>query len=121
MDVEVARPAAGRSPRSGGQDPQDLLRVALNGEDVPGHLLRLHHQLAEMTGNRLVILFDKVLHDLVPHQVNGSERTDQAMAALAEVVQRAYVRIVEAVVAGDADQAGRRMAGHLDVARDVLR
>jgi DNA-binding FadR family transcriptional regulator len=65
--------------------------------------------LADLTGNPAMRLFvqmiTRVLGDLTPRA--------RSLPAVASTVHAAHAKIAEAVVAGDADTARRRMARHL--------
>jgi len=81
----------------------------------------LHVVLAEITGNRVLELFVRVLARLTKlHQVAES-RDGTPMSEVPENVMRAHRAIVDAVVAGDARLAGKRQRRHLAALASWLR
>lgn len=118
IEVEVARLAAQRITADGKAQLRELLaaeeqRIKETREqdrsrgDLPSH--DFHVLLADLTGNPAMSLFvqmiNRVLGEMAP-KVNSLEET-------AAEVHRIHVRIAEAVLAGDADAAVRRMDRHL--------
>lgn len=118
LEVDVARMAAQRITPEGKVQLKELLAAEeqhikeTRGHgrpkgDLPSH--DFHVLLAELTGNPAMKLFvqmvNRVLGELAP-QVHSLEDT-------AAEVHRVHVRIAQAVLAGDAEAAERRMSRHL--------
>lgn len=120
--VEVA--STGLAAQRIGPDSAASLRAVLEGEGTRGQVavtfVDLHEQIAACTGNRLLVLFVEILADLVPPHYRADQRTPSGMAAMSEGAHQAHTRIVEAVVAGDAEAATRRMRRHLEAGSGVL-
>ena len=120
LEVAAVRLAAERATSAVAAD----LRMALETEERVGdaaeRFMPVHHRLAAATGNRLFELFVDVMGELVPSRVRADLRTPQGVAALSVEVHRAHDKIVEAIIAGDADVAERRMLRHLEASVDVL-
>jgi DNA-binding FadR family transcriptional regulator len=120
VEVASTRLAAERI----GPESAANLRAVLDGEGTRGQVavtfVDLHEQIAACTGNRLLVLFVEILADLVPPHYRADQRTPSGMAAMSEGAHHAHARIVEAVVAGDAEAATRRMRRHLEAGSGVL-
>ena len=120
LEVAAVRLAAARAT----SEVADDLRAALETEERVGdaaeRFMPVHHRLAAATDNRLFELFVDVMGELVPSRVRADRRTPQGIATLSVEVHRAHDKIVEAIVAGDADVAERRMLRHLEASIDVL-
>jgi DNA-binding FadR family transcriptional regulator len=120
LEVAAARLAADRATPEVAAD----LRAALVVEESLGsaaeRFMPVHHRLAAATGNRLFELFVDVMGDLVPSRVRTDRRSPEGIAALSVEVHHAHDRIVEAIVAGDADGAERRMLRHLEASVEAL-
>jgi DNA-binding FadR family transcriptional regulator len=80
----------------------------------------LHRDFAAAGGNRPLMLFVDVLTQLSAAHVRPGSRSADGLATMAAEVHRAHARIIEAVVAGDAALAERRMVRHLSASADVL-
>lgn len=123
VEVAMVRTAAQRVTESSAA----RLRAAIEaegaraaGDDPATSFLDFHSELADAAGNRLARLYVEVLSDLVPVRVKASQRSAPAMTAMSGAAHRAHARIVDAVAAGDADAAERRMRRHLRASVDVL-
>jgi DNA-binding FadR family transcriptional regulator len=125
IELECARLAAERITRDGALRVEEFLaaeehrirttrRAGRAKGDLPSH--DFHLLLAELTGNPAMRLFvqmiTRVLGDLTPRA--------RSLADVASAVHGAHVKIAEAVVAGDADTARRRMARHLGSVMDYF-
>jgi DNA-binding FadR family transcriptional regulator len=118
IELECARLAAERITTDGVLRVREFLRAEEQRirttrragrpkGDLPSH--DFHLLLADLTGNPAMRLFvqmiTRVLGDLTPRA--------RSLPAVASTVHAAHAKIAEAVVAGDADTARRRMARHL--------
>lgn len=77
---------------------------------------RFHTELAELTGNPVLALFQRILTTLAARHLRASPSTGPTppAAVMAAEVARVHVRISEAVLGGDVDLARHRMRRHLD-------
>jgi DNA-binding FadR family transcriptional regulator len=118
LEVECARVAAERIDPSGVERLQRLL--AIEEESIlatrrrgreRGHLASqdFHLLLAELTGNPAMHLFVRTICLVLADQTTPVPSLEQA----ARDVHLAHAGIAEAVIAGDADRAQRRMLRHL--------
>jgi DNA-binding FadR family transcriptional regulator len=74
----------------------------------------LHMVVAELGGNRLLVLFLRILVLLsARHTTPRPDAVDLSHAELAARVHKVHAKIVEAIVAGDASLARHRMQRHL--------
>ncbi len=74
----------------------------------------LHMVIAELAGNRLVLLFLRILIRLsARHTVPAPAGNELSLPEIAEQVHRTHGAIVDALVKGDATVARRRMQRHL--------
>ncbi|HEY6377850.1 MAG TPA: FCD domain-containing protein [Candidatus Dormibacteraeota bacterium] len=125
IELECVRLASERITPQGGQRLRDFLtveeeRIRTTRQagrprgDLPSH--DFHILLAELTGNPAMQLFvqmvTRVLGDLAPRA--------HSLAEVASEVHHAHARIAEAVIAGDAETARRRMARHLGSVMEYL-
>jgi DNA-binding FadR family transcriptional regulator len=120
LEVAAVRLAAERATTEVAADLRKALATEERLGDAAERFMPVHHHLAAATGNRLFELFVDVMGELVPSRVRADRRTPAGVAALSVEVHRAHDRIVEAIVAGDADMAERRMLRHLEASVDVL-
>jgi len=120
LEVAAVRLAAERATSEVAADLRAALETEERVGDAAERFMPVHHRLAAATGNRLFELFVDVTGELVPSRVRADRRTPQGIATLSVEVHRAHDKIVEAVVAGDADVAERRMLRHLKASIDVL-
>jgi DNA-binding FadR family transcriptional regulator len=107
---------------SGRVDQQDLagLRPFLDaaGPDLEADPRALHALLASITRNQALELFVDVLNRVAMLYTTDWPALGSAVVATSA---RAHARIAEAVLAGDAGLARRRMRAHLEAERDFLR
>jgi DNA-binding FadR family transcriptional regulator len=106
----------------------DRLRAELALELQPGdkewvaHSHGLHVSIAELAGNPALTLFTRVLVSLT--EQHGRPPYDAlpepAGRALRDEVYQAHVKIVEAIIGGDASLARHRMRRHLEVMHPFL-
>jgi DNA-binding FadR family transcriptional regulator len=82
--------------------------------DLPSH--DFHLLIADLTGNPAMSLFVQMISRVLGERAPRSKSLDR----VAEEVHHAHERIADAVVAGDADAAERRMSRHLDSVRGYL-
>ena len=75
--------------------------------DLPSH--DFHLLLADLTGNPAMRLFVQMINRVLGEQAPKS----RSLTEVASEVHRVHVRIAEAVLAGDAETAVRRMDRHL--------
>jgi DNA-binding FadR family transcriptional regulator len=120
LEIAAVRLAAERATSEVAADLRTALETEERLGDAAERFMPVHHCLAAATGNRLFELFVDVMGELVPSRVRTDRRTPEGVAALSVEVHRAHDRIVEAIVAGDADMAERRMSRHLEASVDVL-
>jgi DNA-binding FadR family transcriptional regulator len=120
LEVAAVRLAAERAT----SEEAAVLLAAIETEERVGdaaeRFMPVHHRLAAATGNRPFELFVDVMGELVPSRVRAERRTPQGVATLSTEVHWAHDKIVEAVIAGDADLAERLMRRHLEASVDVL-
>jgi len=118
LELEVARLAAKRITAEGRArleaflaDEEQQIKLTRAGQrargDLPSH--DFHILLADLCGNPAMRLFVQMVNRLLGEQ---APRVDSLEATAAEV-HRVHQRIAQAVLAGDADAAERRMARHL--------
>ncbi len=95
------------------------LRACVEAERAAGASANLnisahdvHRLLAELTGNRLLMLFLRILISATARRTFGNSADD--VGQIAAEVQRSHAGIVDAVLAGDAALARHRMRRHLD-------
>ena len=100
---------------------QDTLNAEAGADDAAESFRPVHRSVALVTGNRLFELFVQIVAELVPSRVKPDHQTPVGAAALSAETHRAHERIVEAIIAGDADLAEKRMLRHLRASVDVLR
>ncbi len=82
----------------------------------------LHLRIAEMTGNRVIVLFLHCLTRLTEHHAyTPEEGFPMTLEDAASTVARAHASIVKAIAAGDAEAAKRRMQRHLRAVPGLLR
>jgi DNA-binding FadR family transcriptional regulator len=85
------------------------------GDFAPEIDEKLHIHIADLTGNRVLALFTNVLTSLTSLHANRSRALGPADQEKMRIeVQHAHARVVEAMSAGNAEQAVRRMRRHLD-------
>ena len=82
--------------------------------DLPSH--DFHVLVAELTDNPAMSLFVQMITRVLGEQAPRSKSLDR----VANEVHHAHARIAEALIAGDADTAERRMARHLDSVRGYV-
>jgi DNA-binding FadR family transcriptional regulator len=120
LEVAAVRLATERATTEVAADLRKALATEERLGDAAERFMPVHHRVAAATGNRLFELFVDVMGELVPSRVRADRRPPAGVAALSVEVHRAHDRIVEAIVAGDADMAERRMLRHLEASVDVL-
>ncbi len=82
----------------------------------------LHLRIAQLTGNQAISLFLHALTRLTEHHtVSPSEGFPMSYEDAAASVARAHASIVQAIAAGDAEAAKRRMQRHLRAVPPLLR
>ena len=84
------------------------------------HLYDVHHRIAEASGCRPLALFVRVVTELVGRHMEPEAVHGSALPKIAAQTHQAHLRIVEAIAAGDADLAEKRMRRHLNAALEVL-
>lgn len=113
IEVASARLAAER----GGPELAEHLDRALQSEGETGDAAvsfgRLHHLIAEGTGNRLIPLFVDVMGELVPSHLKAKWRSARGQATLSAEVHRTHQRLVRAIIDGHSDEAAKRMKRHM--------
>jgi DNA-binding FadR family transcriptional regulator len=82
--------------------------------DLPSH--DFHVLIADLTGNPAMTLFVQMISRVLGEQAPRLQSLDR----VAHEVHQVHTRIAEAVIAGDADTAERRMARHLESVMDYL-
>lgn len=82
--------------------------------DLPSH--DFHLLVADLAGNPAMRLFVQMISRVLGEQAPRVKALDR----VAEDVHHAHQRIADAVIAGDADAAERRMARHLDSVRGYV-
>ena len=82
--------------------------------DLPSH--DFHLLIAELTGNPAMVLFVRMINRVLGEQAPKQ----RSLSATAAEVHRAHVRIAEAVLAGDAETAVRRMNRHLSAVMEYF-
>lgn len=93
--------------------------IEREGGDSAIHLYEVHHRIAEASGCRPLALFVRVMSELVGRHIEPAVHGN-ALPKIAAQTHRAHQRIAEAIAAGDADLAERRMRRHLSAALEVL-
>jgi DNA-binding FadR family transcriptional regulator len=104
-------------------DPEVIRRLAAAQRVAPstpadqlGELSHAFHtELAELTGNPVLALFQRILTTLAARHLRATPRTGPTppVAVMATEVARVHSRIAEAVLAGDTGLAKHRMRRHL--------
>jgi DNA-binding FadR family transcriptional regulator len=82
--------------------------------DLPSH--DFHVLIAELSGNPAMSLFAQMINRVLGEQAPRQRSLEQ----VAHDVHQVHTRIAEAVIAGDADAAERRMARHLRSVNEYL-
>jgi DNA-binding FadR family transcriptional regulator len=121
VEAAAARLAAARCTADDAARLAAALEAEERGGDAAQSFITLHDQVASTTRNGVLALFVDVVDSLVPTHVKPERRSGAGMASLSVEVHRAHERIVEAIVAGDADLAERRMVRHLRASGAVLK
>lgn len=125
LEVECARLAAQRINDEGRQllqafmtaEEQRISQTRKAGRrkgDLPSH--DFHLLLADLTGNPAMRLFVQMINLALGEQAPKSP----SLTEVASEVHRVHVRIADAVVAGDAETAVRRMERHIDAVMDYF-
>jgi DNA-binding FadR family transcriptional regulator len=125
LEVECARLAARRISTAGRQQLEAFLaaeeqrinqtrRAGRRKGDLPSH--DFHLLLADLTGNPAMRLFVQMINLALGEQAPKSP----SLTEVASEVHRIHARIAEAVLAGDADTAARRMDRHLAAVMDYF-
>ena len=78
------------------------------------HFYRLHEDIAQASGCRPLSLFVRVMSELIDRHIVPHNQSGDGLREVAAQTHRAHERVVEAIVAGDADLAERRMRRHLN-------
>jgi DNA-binding FadR family transcriptional regulator len=118
LEVECARLAAKRIDTVGRAELEAFLaaeeerisktrRAGRPKGDLPSH--DFHLLLADLTGNPAMRLFVQMINRVLGEQAPKS----RSLTEVATEVHRVHVRIADAVLAGDAETAARRMDRHL--------
>ena len=126
LELSCVRAAAERIDDTGRQTIREFLATEydaiLHGresgrasDDLPSN--DFHLLVAELTGNPAMHLFVETLSRVTSQQAPRSSR----LAETAKEVHRVHSRIAEAIVAGDADLAERRMRVHIEALIDFMR
>ncbi|BBY21785.1 GntR family transcriptional regulator [Mycobacterium stomatepiae] len=100
---------AHRSALDGTEHPVDDARQATSEE------LRFHHGLAQLAGNALLDLFLRIIVELFRRHWTSTGQEPPARDDVA-AVERAHLRILDAITAGDDSLARYRIRRHLDAA-----
>ncbi len=114
LAVNVARLAAKRITAEGKKQLESALaaNLAASGSAVASTARHFHQLIGELSGNRALSLFNRVVLELNGGPVDAP-MPDDAVAAL----KRNNVRLSDAICAGDEPLARRRMSEHMqDVA-----
>ena len=90
------------------------------GGDSAIHLYDVHHRIAEAAGCRPLALFIRVMSELVRRHIEPEASYGATLPKIAAQTHQAHRRIVEAIAAGDADLAERRMRRHLAAGLEVM-
>ncbi len=125
LEVECARLATKRLDAAGREALEQFLeaeearitrtrRAGRPKGDLPSH--DFHLLIAELTGNPAMLLFVKMVNRVLGEQAPKQ----RSLSAVASEVHRTHARIAEAVLAGDADTAVRRMNRHLTAVMDYF-
>lgn len=121
LEVAAVRMAA----RSAEPGVADSVLASVDNErragDTAIHLYDVHHSIAEGSGCRPIALFVRVMSELVARHTQLDAADGSSLPKIAAETHRAHLRIAEAIAAGDADLAERRMRRHLTAALEVLR
>ena len=120
IEVAATRMAAERRTDAAAAELRAAVEAEGGSGDAGQRFMPVHRQIATASGNQLYVLFVDVMGELVPSHVGPDHRTPAGMAELSGVVHHAHARIAEAVIAGDADLAERRMTRHLQASVGVL-
>lgn len=108
VEATAARLAATRCTDEDARRLRDLLADE-RGDDVRTEFQGIHGAIADVARNRPVRLFVDVAAELVTAKLPPSPD----LVDIAGEVHHAHERVIEAVIAGDADAAERRMLRHL--------
>lgn len=115
LELAAVDLAAARLDAAGIAALQASLQAERDAAD--GNLNEISHELhlvvAELAGNRLLVLLLRILIRLSARHTAPRPDEGASHAELAARVHRVHGRIVEAIVAGDASLARHRMQGHL--------
>jgi DNA-binding FadR family transcriptional regulator len=125
LEVECARLAALRINDEGRETVQAFLaaeeqrinqtrRAGRRKGDLPSH--DFHLLLADLTGNPAMRLFVQMINLVLGEQAPRSP----SLTEVASEVHRVHARIADAVAAGDAETAMRRMERHIDAVMDYF-
>jgi DNA-binding FadR family transcriptional regulator len=97
-------------------DRLDRANVAMSsGESALAHRHDgLHGAIAQESGNPVAAMLHAAVTSVVVRYSPAALRQDAAPADTADTVRRAHTRIVDAIRAGDADLAERRMSTHVE-------
>lgn len=127
VDVRSALEVAAVRMTAGSVSPAITERVMSSvereraGGNTAINLYEVHHCIAEASGCRPLALFVRVMSELVARHTRPDAVHGSALPKIAAQTHLAHQRIAEAIVAGDADLAERRMRRHLSAALDVMR
>jgi DNA-binding FadR family transcriptional regulator len=119
IELEATRLAAERIAGAGAAELREIVELE-SPTNAAEEFMPVHHCIAAASTNRLFTLFVDVIGQLVPSRVRPEHRAPEPLAALSVDVHHAHTKIVEAVLAGDADLAVHRMRRHLEASVDVL-
>lgn len=120
LEPLAARLAAERMTEEGIAQLRATLEIEKSSEAVlPTERDLLHTTIAQLSGNSALRLFVDVLSQLTMRYAQVPRRVSQADAqALADASDHAHAAIVDAISAGDATLAERRVTIHLEAIRD---
>nr|WP_280490127.1 FCD domain-containing protein [Nocardia carnea] len=104
--------------KAGGTEIADRLAVAVRRPvdgpaEEPRKSGRFHTELAELAGNPVLSLFGAIITELFRRHASAHHEPLPG-DRVAEDVQQVHQRILDAILAGDADIARHRMRKHLD-------
>ena len=85
------------------------------------HFYRVHLDIAEVSGCRPLSLFVRVMSELIDRHIVPRTHSGEGLQEVVAQTHRAHERVVEAIVAGDADLAERRMRRHLNAGLATFR
>jgi DNA-binding FadR family transcriptional regulator len=120
VEIAMARLAAKRTTPEMAAALSAALDSEGRGNGAVADFGGVHAALATASGNRLLVVFVEILADVIHGGLRSDEGDPTRLIEIASVAHRAHERIVEAVVAGDAECASRRMRRHLDASVGVL-